>query len=105
VVRFRYLSNYFKNIGKTSKSSVPVLSAVKPWFSHGFSRFRPIALEFWCAHAGSVHGVVWRLHFASRTENRGVFRVSLGPQNTGFLHGPVWYRSTPEEAVEFELIV
>jgi hypothetical protein len=28
-----------KNIGKTSKSSVPVLSAQKPWFPQCFSRF------------------------------------------------------------------
>jgi hypothetical protein len=50
----------------------------------------------------------WRraaLDFASRTENRVVFRVALGRQNTGVLHGPVWYRSTPVEAVGFELSV
>jgi hypothetical protein len=45
------------------------------------------------------------LDFASRTENRVVFRVALGRQNTGVLHGPVWYRSTPVEAVGFELSV
>ena len=43
------------------------------------------------------------LYFASRTENRVVFRVALGRQITGVLHGPVWYGSTPVEAVGFEL--
>jgi hypothetical protein len=40
-----------KNIGKTPKSSVPVLSAVKPWFSQGFSHFLPTALAFLPIHA------------------------------------------------------
>jgi hypothetical protein len=40
-----------KNIGKASKSAVPVLSAQKPWFSQGFSHFLPIALAFCSAHA------------------------------------------------------
>ena len=44
----------------------------------GFSHFWPIALEFCSAHAGSVHGVVWRLYFASRNQNRVVFRVAMG---------------------------
>jgi hypothetical protein len=39
----------FKNTGKTPKSSNPVLSAQKPWFSQGFSHFLPIALAF-CAY-------------------------------------------------------
>jgi hypothetical protein len=39
----------FKNIGKTPKSSVPVLSAAKLWFSQGFSHIGPIALAF-CAY-------------------------------------------------------
>ena len=34
----------FKNTGKACKSSVPVLSAQKPWFSQGFSHIGPIAL-------------------------------------------------------------
>jgi hypothetical protein len=38
-----------KNIGKTPKSSVPVLSAQSPWFSQGFSHIWPIALAF-CAY-------------------------------------------------------
>jgi hypothetical protein len=38
----------FKNTGKTPKSSVPVLSAQKPWFSQGFSHVGLIALVF-CA--------------------------------------------------------
>jgi hypothetical protein len=36
----------------------------------------PIALADCSAHAGSVHGVVRRLHFASRCPNRVVFRVA-----------------------------
>jgi len=39
----------FKNTGKACKSSVPVLSAQKPWFSQGFSHIGPIALAF-CAY-------------------------------------------------------
>jgi len=76
-----------KNIGKTSKSSVPVLSAAKPWFSQGFSHIWPIALEFCSAHAGRCMAPA-ALHFASRTPNRVVFRVALGRQNTGALYVP-----------------
>ena len=101
-----------KSIGKTAKSSVPVLSAGPLYFllstllaALGFSHFWPIAWAVCSAHAGSVHGVVRRLHFGSRTENRVVFRVALGPQNTEVLHGPVWPRSTPAEAVGFELVI
>jgi hypothetical protein len=39
----------FRNTGKTFKSSVPVLSAGKPWFPQGFSHIGPIALAF-CAY-------------------------------------------------------
>jgi hypothetical protein len=46
-----HLSNYPENIGKTPKSSNPVLSAQKPWFPQGFAHFWPIALEFCSAHA------------------------------------------------------
>jgi hypothetical protein len=63
--------------------SNPVLSAAKPWFSQGFSHFWPIALEFCSAHAGSVHGVVRRLYFASRTPNRVVFRVARVAKSLG----------------------
>jgi hypothetical protein len=42
-----------------------------------------MALEFCSAHAGSVHGVVRRLYFASRIENRVVFRVALVSQTLG----------------------
>ena len=52
-----------------------------------------------------MHGVVRRLHFASRTENRVVFRVALERENTWLLHVPVWYRPTLVEAVGFELTV
>jgi hypothetical protein len=50
-----------KNIGKTSKSSVPVLSAQKPWFSQGFSHFWPIALAFLPIHACPCLQVLRRL--------------------------------------------
>jgi hypothetical protein len=55
------LSNSFKNTGKTPKSSVPVLSAVKPWFSQGFSHFLPIALAFLPIHACPCLQVLRRL--------------------------------------------
>jgi len=51
----------FKNIGKTSKSSVPVLSAAKPWFSQGFSHFWPIALAFLHVHACACLHMLRRL--------------------------------------------
>jgi len=38
-----------KNIDKTPKSSVPVLSAGKPWFPQDFLHLQPIALAF-CAY-------------------------------------------------------
>jgi hypothetical protein len=34
----------FKNIRKTAKGSVSVLSAQKPWFSQGLTHIEPIAL-------------------------------------------------------------
>ena len=88
------------NYGSIARTQ-PVLQDQR--FSQVFSNFWAIALEFCSAHAGSVHGVVRRLHFASRTENRAVFRAALGPQNTEGLHVPVWPRSTSVEAVGFEL--
>ena len=50
-----------KNTGKTYKSSVPVLSAAKPWFSQGFSHFRPIALAFLHVHARACLHMLRRL--------------------------------------------
>jgi hypothetical protein len=50
----------------------------------------------------------WRnaaLHFGSHSENRVVFRVAQGRQNTGDLPVPVWCRSTPIVAVGFELMI
>jgi hypothetical protein len=44
-----YLLKPSKITGKTSKSSVPVLSAQKPWFPQGFSHIGLIALAF-CAN-------------------------------------------------------
>jgi hypothetical protein len=83
----------FKIIGKTSKSSVPILSAANQRFSQGFSHFWPIALEFCSAHAGLVHGacgvafvhgVVRRLHFASRTEIESFFQLRRVVKTLGF---------------------
>jgi len=51
----------FKNIGKTAKSSVPVLSAAKPWFSQRFSHIWPIALAFLHVHARACLQVLRRL--------------------------------------------
>ena len=96
------------------KNSVPVLSAGPLYFLLStllatllavqvFSHFWPIAWEFCSDHAGSVHGVVWRLHFASRTEIRVVFRVSRVANTLGFCMSPLRHRSTPAEAVGFEL--
>jgi hypothetical protein len=50
-----------KTIGKTSKSSVPVLSAQKPWFSQGFSHFWAVPLEFVPIHACPCLQVLRRL--------------------------------------------
>ena len=50
-----------QNVGKTSKSSVLVLSAAKPWFSQGFSHFWPIALAFLYVHARACLQVLRRL--------------------------------------------
>jgi hypothetical protein len=51
----------FKIIGKISKSSVPVLSAKKPWFPEGFSHIGPIALAFLPIHACPCLQVLRRL--------------------------------------------
>ena len=71
-------------------------------FSQGFSHFWPVPLAVCSAHATRCMAPA-ALHFASRTPNRVVFRVALGRQYTGVLHVPVWQRSTPVEAVGFEL--
>ena len=41
---------------ETPKSSLPVLSAQKPWFSQGFSHIGEVPLTVCSAHASSVHG-------------------------------------------------
>jgi hypothetical protein len=81
---FRQLSKNCENIEKfgSCPQDRSTLHFLLTWVSQRFSHFWPIAWEFCSAHAGSVHGVVRRLHFASRTEIRVVFRVVLGPQNT-----------------------
>ena len=50
-----------KNTGKTYKSSVPVLSAAKPWFPQGFSHIWPIALAFLHVHACACLHMLRRL--------------------------------------------
>ena len=81
--RFGYLSNCFKNIGKTLKSSVPVLSAKKPWFSQGFSHIGPIALAI-CAYpcmsmpagAASSRALPWTL-VSRRVSRQSRFRTLI----------------------------
>jgi len=92
-----------KNTGKMGKSSVRVLFAAKPWFALGFSHIWPIALEFCSAHATRCMATA-ALYFASRTENRVVFQVALGRQNTGVLNVPVPPQSVLIEGVGFELV-
>jgi len=99
---FSLLFELFKNTRKTPKSSNPVLSAAKPWFSQGFLHIGPIALAVCSAHAGSVHGVVRRLHFASRCPNRVVFRVARVVKTLGVLRVPAWLQNTLAEGVGFE---
>ena len=55
------LSNSFKNTGKTPKSSVPVLSAQKPWFPQGFWHFGEVPLAFLPIHACPCLQVLRRL--------------------------------------------
>lgn len=49
-----------KNMGETPESSVPVLSAAKPWFSAGFSHIFSIALAFLHVHVCQCLQVVPR---------------------------------------------
>jgi hypothetical protein len=51
----------FRNTGKTCKSSVPVLSAQKPWFSQGFWHFGEVPLAFLPIHACPCLQVLGRL--------------------------------------------
>ena len=81
--RFIPISRTLQKPGQTPKSSVPVLSAAKPWFSQGFSHFWPIALEFCSAHATRCMAPA-ALYFASRTPNRVVFRVARVAKTLGF---------------------
>jgi hypothetical protein len=74
-----------QNHWKTSKSSVPVLSAQKPWFSQGFSHFWPIALAF-CAYpcmsmpAGAAPVEIIVLCAALAPKNISVSRASESPE-------------------------
>jgi hypothetical protein len=72
-----------KITGKTSKSSVPVLCAQKPWFSQGFSHIGPVPLAGCSAHATRCMAPA-ALHFASRCPNRVVFRVARVAKTLGF---------------------
>ena len=63
--------------------SVPVLSAVKPGFSQGFLHFWPVPLAVCSAHATRCMAPA-ALYFASRTENRVVFRVARVGKSLGF---------------------
>ena len=90
-----------KNIGKTSKSSVPVLSAGKPWFSQGFSHIRPISLAF-CAYpcmsmpAGAAPGEIIVLCAALDPTNISVSRASESPEsssNPGSSRENMWFCS------------
>ena len=45
------------------------------------------------------------LYFASRNQNRVVFRVARVGKTLGFLNVPVWFRPTLAEVVGFELTV
>ena len=76
-----------RNIGKASKSSVPVLSAQKPWFSQGFSHIGPVPLAVCSAHATRCMAPA-ALHFASRYPNRVVFRVARVVKTLGFCMAP-----------------
>jgi len=62
---FPNISKHFpgnpQNIGKTPESSVPVLSAAKPWFSQRFSHIWPIALAFLHVHARACLHMLRRL--------------------------------------------
>ena len=58
-----------KNRGKMGKSSVPVLSAQKPYFPRGFSHIGPVPLSVCSAHATRCMAPA-ALHFASRSPNR-----------------------------------
>ena len=84
----------FQHVGKAIKSSVPVLSAGPLYFqlstllttllaALGFSYIWPIALEFCSAHATRCMAPA-ALFFASRTENRVVFRVARVAKTLGF---------------------
>ena len=105
----RPLSNSSKTSGK--RSTVRFLSRPQDRSTLYFQlswllRLFRISGQFLWSSVAPVQLGAWRhtaLYFASRNQNRVVFRVSLGPQNTGILHVPVWPRSTPVEAVGFEL--
>jgi hypothetical protein len=74
----------FKTMGKTLKSSVPVLSAAKPWFSQGFSHFWPIALAFCSAHAGTVYGGSRRCISRRAPQIESFFESRESPKHWGF---------------------
>ena len=97
----KHLSGNSQNIGKTSKSSVPVLSAGPLYFllspllaALGFrisGQFLWSSVAPMLARCMAERGVVFRV--AHRKSSRFSSRASR--QITGVLHVTVWYRSTP----------
>jgi hypothetical protein len=67
-----------KNTGKMGKSSVPVLSAAKPWFSQSFAHFWPIACAIY-SQLSTVYSLITPWGVAQR-----VARVVSEPS---FFHG------------------
>ena len=72
-----------KTLGKHPKVRFLSSPLQNQRFSQGFSHFWPIALEFCSAHATRCMAPA-ALYFASRTENRVVFRVARVVKTLGF---------------------
>ena len=90
---------------KTIKGSNPLSSAAKRCFSLGISHFLRVPRDFCSLHATRCVSPA-ALHFASRCQNRVVFRVALWRQNIGLLHTSRVARESPvAEGVVFELFV
>jgi hypothetical protein len=66
--------------------------------------FWPIALAVCSAHAGSVHGACG-VAFRVALPKSSRFSSRVSRQNTRDLKDRLWPRSTPAEAVGFELFV
>ena len=68
--------NFCKTAGRSSKGSNPLSSAAKQCFSLGISHFLRVPRGFCSLHAARCVSPA-ALHFASRCQNRVVFRVAL----------------------------